>query len=147
MKNIDVTKEAYGIVIQVSDTGHIILYKHPDILKYIVSNTDSGAVNAQQVILGSTINTNDELDKLLEINNDAKASNATESSVTDDGITIAVPYIFKTKSEAEVALNDLNVKQKMYKDSLLNDLKENLISTNLKIINIYDLYKTTPTSN
>lgn len=129
-----------GVKTHTDDMPIVVLHKHPNLLKYIMSFEDD-KVTTQQFIFGGSMKTTADLDSSLMLDQlTIDKPELLEKPISE----FTSPLMFTTKLEAEEARDTLLENQEIYRKGLLVEYVDGNYPTNLDVVNIYDLYEILP---
>lgn len=118
----------------------IVLHRHPDLLKYIMSFDDEN-VTTQQFLFGGSMKSTADLDSSLMLD---KATMDKPELLNKSAHEFTSPLMFDEKIKAEEARDALLENQHIYRKGLLVDYLKGNEPIDLEVVNIYDLYNVLP---
>ncbi len=118
----------------------IVLHRHPDLMKYIMSFNEDN-VTTQQFLFGGSMKSTADLDSSLMLD---KATMDNPELLNKSAHEFTSPLMFDEKIKAEEARDVLIENQNIYRKGLLLDYLKDNAPIDLEVVNIYDLYKVLP---
>lgn len=147
MSHKEETKQAWVITVARKGSNQptegmpiIVLHRHPDLLKYIMS-FDDDKVTTQQFLFGGSMKSTADLDSSLMLD---KATMDKPELLEKPAHEFTSPLMFENKLDAEETRDKLLENQSVYRKGLLVDYLEGNEPISLEVVNIYDLYDVLP---